>query len=261
MNSFLERLATLQFTWRDAIDILAVAFIIYSLLTLIRGTRAMHMTIGLALLGSTYFVAREFDLATLEALSREAFFYLPFAVIVLYQPEIRRALARFGGNPLIDYLSHRTPNAAFAPILDATFQLASARIGALIVIERTQSLRMYADGGKPIDAVITAELLLNIFTPGAPLHDGAVVIQGSRIAAAGAFLPLPAQDDRTLTHGTRHRAAVSLSEETDALVIVISEENGSVAAASEGTLYENLARSDLSRILEHRIGSIRRLAA
>jgi diadenylate cyclase len=261
VNSFLERLTTIQITWRDAVDILAVAFIIYTLLALIRGTRAMQMTIGLMLLGCTYFVAREFDLSTLEVLTREVFFYLPFAVIVLYQGEIRRALARFGGNPLADFLSHRKPNSVFTPILDATFRLASERNGALIVVERTQNLRMYAESGKPVDAVITPELLLNIFTPGAPLHDGAVVIQGGRIAAAGAFLPLPTQDDRTLAHGTRHRAAVSLSEESDALVIVISEENGSVAAASEGKLYENLTRSDLARMLERRIGSVRRLAA
>jgi diadenylate cyclase len=261
VNIFLERLAGLQLTWRDAIDIAAVAFILYNVLALIRGTRAMQMTIGLMLLGSTYFVAREFDLPTLETLSREIFFYLPFAIIVLFQHEIRRALTRFGGTPLIDFLAHRTPGAAFDPILQATFQLSGARIGALIVVERTQNLRMYIDSGKPVDAILTAELLLNIFTPGAPLHDGAVVIQGDRIAAAGAFLPLPSQDDRTLEHGTRHRAAVALSEDTDALVIVISEENGSVAAASEGTLYEHLSRPDLSRILLRRIGSIRRLAA
>jgi diadenylate cyclase len=120
-------------------------------------------------------------------------------------------------------------------------------------MERTQSLRMYAETAKPIDAVVSAELLVSVFTPGGPLHDGAVIIHGNRVLAAGAFLPLTASNDQKLAHGTRHRAALGLSEESDALVIVISEENGSVAAASEGVLHENLDRDSLLTLMRTRL--------
>jgi diadenylate cyclase len=255
MISFWERLGSLQFTWRDAVDILVVAFILYGILALIRGTRAMQISIGLALLGSTFFIAQQFDLPALEAISREILFYLPFAIIVLFQHEIRRGLARMGGNPLLR-LVPRTQGAVLEPVLDASFLLAARRIGALIVIEQTQSLREYVDSGKPLDALLSAELLANIFTPGAPLHDGAAIIQGNRIAAAGAFLPLP-NDEQPIGHGTRHRAALGLTEETDAFVIVISEENGSVAAAYEGHLTENLDRAGLAQRFAASRGGLR----
>ena len=251
MNSLIERLGAMQFTWRDSIDILLVAVILYNILALIRGTRAMQITIGLLLLASSYFVAQAFDLPALEAISREILFYLPFAIIVLFQLEIRRALARVGSNPVFALLSHRTRGSIYDPVLDASFDLAEKGIGALIVIERSQSLRAYIETGKEIDAVVSRDLLVNIFTPGAPLHDGAVIIQGGRIAAAGAFLPLPSgKPDQTISHGTRHHAAVGLTEETDAFVIVISEENGQVAASREGRLFENLKRQELAGLLD-----------
>jgi diadenylate cyclase len=251
VNSLIERLGAMQFTWRDSIDIVLVAIILYNILALIRGTRAMQMTIGLVLLASSYFVAQAFDLPALEALSREILFYLPFAIIVLFQLEIRRALARVGANRVFGLLAHRAHGAIHDPVLDAAFHLAENRIGALIVIERSQSLRAYIETGKAIDGVVSWDLLVNIFTPGAPLHDGAVIIQGARIAAAGAFLPLPsAKPDQPISHGTRHHAAVGLTEETDAFVIVISEENGQVAASREGRLFENLKRHELARLLD-----------
>jgi diadenylate cyclase len=251
--NFYDRLLSLHFTWRDAVDVIVVAFIIYYILALIRGTRAMQISIGLVVLASTFFVARAFDLPALEAVSREILFYLPFAIIVLFQHEIRRALARMGTNPLLAFLGRHTEGAAFAPVAHATELLAAKRIGALIAMERTQSLRMYAETAKPLDAIVTVELLVSIFTPGGPLHDGAVIIRGNRILAAGAFLPLTGSADPKLAHGTRHRAALGLSEESDALIIVISEENGSIAAASEGTLRENLNRDQLLQIMNERL--------
>lgn len=244
-----DRVIALQFTWRDAVDIAIVAFIIYNILALIRGTRAMQISIGLVLLGSSFFVARAFDLPALEAISREILFYLPFAVIVLFQAEIRRALARMGTNPLLSFFHHSGSAVAADAIAGAAEVLAAHRYGALIAIERTQNLRMYAETAKPIDAVVSRELLISIFTPGGPLHDGAVIIRGNRIIAAGAFLPLIPEDDRKLAHGTRHRAALGLSEDSDALVIVVSEENGSIAAASEGTMIENLDHERLMRLM------------
>lgn len=244
-----DRLLSLHFTWRDAADVLVVAFIIYNILALIRGTRAMQISIGLLLLASTFFVARAFDLPALEAISREILFYLPFAIIVLFQHEIRRALARMGTNPLLAFFTRGSQAAVFQPVADAAEILSAKRIGALMAMERTQSLRMYAEAGKPIDALATTELLVSIFTPGGPLHDGAVILHDNRIVAAGVLLPLTASADPKLGHGTRHRAAVGLSEESDALVVVISEENGSIAAAREGTLHENLDRAALLRLM------------
>jgi diadenylate cyclase len=246
---------SLQFTWRDAIDVLAVAIIIYGILNLIRGTRAMQISIGLIILASTFFIARAFDLTALEAVSREILFYLPFAVIVLFQQEIRRALARMGGNPFLAIFRRRNGGVPIDAILDACDALATNGIGALIAIEGAQTLRMYEETAKPIDAIVSAELLVAIFTPGGPMHDGAVIVRGGRIVAAGAFLPLTTAADPKLAHGTRHRAALGLSEESDALLIVISEENGSIAAASEGTLNENLDRMMLRQLLAERFGA------
>ena len=256
MNLF-DRLISLQFTWRDAVDVFAVALIIYGILSLIRGTRAMQISIGLLVLASTYFIARTFQLSALEVISRGILFYLPFAIIVLFQHEIRRALAQMGGNPLLAIFRRRDGGVPIDPILDSCEILAAKKIGALIAIEGAQTLRMYEEGAKPLDALVTAELLVSIFTPGGPLHDGAAIVRGNRIVSAGAFLPLTTAADPKLAHGTRHRAALGLSEETDALLIVISEENGSIAVAGEGKLHENLDRLMLRQLLVERFGASR----
>jgi len=248
-----DRILQLQFTWRDAIDVVIVAFIIYSILALIRGTRAMQVSIGLLFLASSFFVARAFDLPALEAISREILFYLPFAVIVLFQTEIRRALARMASNPFVAFFSPATTNVPADALIHACEILAANRIGALIAVERTQSLRMYAEAAKPVDALVSSELLVSIFTPGGPLHDGAVIVRGNRIVAAGAFLPLTTTPPPKLEHGTRHRAAIGLSEDSDALIIVISEENGSIAVATEGGLKENLDTAALVEVVEERL--------
>ena len=256
MNRY-DRMLSLEFTWRDAADIIIVAIIIYSILTLIRGTRAMQISIGLMLLGSTFFVARALDLPALEAISRQILFYLPFAVIVLFQQEIRRALARVGGNPFAKLFRPGKNHVPYDAILNACDILAPKHVGALIVIEGQQTLRMYEESAKPVDALVTPELLVTIFTPGGPLHDGAVLIRGNRIVAANAFLPLTATPDPQLAHGTRHRAALGLSEESDAFIIIISEENGSIAVAREGGLIEHLDRDGLRAMMVERFGAAR----
>lgn len=253
--NFFDRLSNIQFTARDAVDVVLVAIVIYGILSLIRGTRAMQVSIGLTVLASTYFIARAFDLSALEVISRAILFYLPFAIIVLFQQEIRRALARMGGNPLMAVFRRRNGGVPIDPILDACEVLASKRIGALIAIEGAQSLRLYEEAAKPLDAIVSAELLIAIFTPGGPLHDGAIITRGNRVVAAGAFLPLTTAADPKLAHGTRHRAALGLSEESDAFLIIISEENGSIAAATEGKLEENLDRRMLHRLLVERFGA------
>jgi diadenylate cyclase len=249
-----DRILSLNFTWRDAVDILIVAFIIYSILALLRGTRAMQISLGLMVLGSTFFVARAFDLPALEVISRQILFYLPFAVIVLFQQEIRRALARMVGSPFAALFRPRAGEVPYDAILNACDVLAAKRIGALIAIEGRQTLRMYEEGAKPVDGLVTTELLVSIFTPGGPLHDGAVIVRGNRIVAANAFLPLTTSPDPRLAHGTRHRAAIGLSEESDALVIVISEENGSIAICADGALAEHVERAALQQRLVERFG-------
>ena len=252
--NFFDRLMSLQFTWRDAVDVLLVAVIIYGILNLIRGTRAMQISIGLMVLASTYFIARAFELTALEVISRGILFYLPFAIIVLFQQEIRRALARMGRNPLLAIFRRRNGSEAIEPILDACEILSAKRIGALIAIEGEQTLRIYEEAAKPLDALVTTDLVVATFTPGGPLHDGALIVRGNRIVVAGAFLPLTTAADPKLAHGTRHRAALGLSEESDAFLIVISEENGSIAAASEGKLYETLDQKMLRQLLIERFG-------
>ena len=252
MTALLERLAALEFGWRDAIDIITVAFIIYQILRLIRGTRAMQMAVGLTLLAGAYFMSRVLDLLALETLSREIFFYLPFAVIVLFQHEIRRALAAFGRSPLDALISGRGDDLDVDLIADTAGDLARNRVGALIVIERTQNLRLYVESGKQLQALVSREILLNIFTPNTPLHDGAVIVEGNRIAAAGVFLPLADGADLSTRYGTRHRAAIGMSEETDALVIVVSEQTGSIGVALDGRLFESLDVGALKNMLRSR---------
>lgn len=248
-----DRILYLQFTWRDAVDVTIVAFVIYNILALIRGTRAMQVSISLVVLGSSFFVARAFNLPALEAISRQILFYLPFAVIVLFQAEIRRALARMASNPLLSLVGNVSSPVPFDAIVSAVTVLSAHRIGALIAIERAQNLRMYEESAKAVDAIVSEELLTTIFVPGGPLHDGAAIIRGNRIVAAGAFLPLTTSPDPKLAHGTRHRAALGLSEDTDALVLIVSEENGSIAAASEGVLHENLDREQLLQLMHERL--------
>jgi diadenylate cyclase len=248
-----ERVLALQFTWRDAIDVLVVAVIIYNILALIRGTRAMQISIGLFVLVASFFVARAFDLPALEAISRQTFFYLPFAIIVLFQHEIRRALARMGSNPLLALFRPAGSQVMLSAIVQAADVLSAKRIGALIAIERTHSLRSYAETARQLDALLTSELLVAIFTPGGPMHDGAAIIKGDRIVAAGVFLPLTEAADSKLGHGTRHRAALGLTEESDAVVVVISEENGSIAIAGEGKLQEHIAPAALAGALADRL--------
>jgi diadenylate cyclase len=247
MTHAFDWIARLEFGWRDAVDIVLVALIIYGIIRLIQGTRAMQMSIGLAILGLTFLIARG-RLVALELITGQILFYIPFAIIVLFQHEIRRALASMGRG-WVDILRNRGNEPQFDALVTASKELARRRVGALIAVERTQSLRMYIETGKQLDALISAELLQNIFTPSAPLHDGAVIIQGNRIAAAGTFLPLSASIELPEHYGTRHRAALGLSEESDAFIVVVSEENGAISAAFDGRLNENLKPAELAHLL------------
>lgn len=256
MTETLGWISRLEFGWRDFFDIALVAVIIYGVIRLIQGTRAMQMAIGIVILTLTFFASRALRLVALEQITGGVLFYTPFAIIVLFQHEIRRALASMGRGWL-DVLRNRHEEPQLDAVVMAAKELARRRVGALIAIERTQSLRVYVETGKPLDALVSAELILNIFTPSAPLHDGAVIIRGGRIAAAGTFLPLSSSTDLPEHYGTRHRAALGMSEESDAFVVVVSEENGAISAAFDGSLHENLKAAELAHLLRHHLKNVR----
>lgn len=236
-------------TWRDALDILLVAVVIYNLLLLIRGTRAVQMLFGIVVMAAVYYLARVASLLTLKSLLEAFLIFLPFAIIVLFQHEIRRALAHFGRNPLWGLNPREKVESTFNEIVLAATTLSSRRVGALIIIERLEGLRNYAENGIEIDGLLSFDLLINIFTPETPLHDGAVVVQKDRIAAAACFLPLSSNPELSKEFGTRHRAAVGITEETDAVGVVVSEETGIISLAFGGTLYSNLDGKNLRNML------------
>jgi diadenylate cyclase len=236
-------------TWRDLVDVLAVSVVIYYLLRLIRGTRAAQMLLGLVFLGAVYYVAGLVGLPTLERILESLLILLPIAAIVLFQQEIRRGLANFGRNPLWGFAKQQKVESTFNEIVLAATTLASRRIGALIVIERLEGLRNWIENGISLDAVVTYDLLINLFTPDTPLHDGAVIISEDRIAAAACFLPLTFNPELSTELGTRHRAALGITEETDALAVVVSEETGIVSVARNGELVRDLEGKDLRNTL------------
>ena len=236
-------------TWRDVLDVVLVALVVYNLLLLIRGTRAVQMITGLLLLAGAYYVARLAHLLTFQTTLEYFFTFLPFAVIVLFQNEIRRALAHIGSRPLWSFGQDQDVDAVFNEIVLAASTLSGNRTGALIVLERLEGLRNYVDNGTGLDAMVSYDLLLNVFNPSAPLHDGAVIVQGGRIAAAASYLPLSSSPEISKQFGTRHRAALGISEETDAVAVVVSEETGKIAVAHQGELHRDLQANDLRNLL------------
>jgi len=245
--------AVLQFlqliTWRDALDVLLVAVVIYNLLLLIRGTRAVQIVYGILLLVGVYYLARLFDLLTLQTALSAFLTFLPFAIIVLFQDEIRRALAQFGSKPIWGIGSHQRVESVFHEIVLASTAMAARRVGALVVFERTEGLKNFVDNGIRLDAVVSYDLLLNVFNPHTPLHDGAVIVQGDRLAAAACYLPLTRTAELSKEYGTRHRAALGISEETDAVALVVSEETGRISVAHQGELIRDLDSNALRNTL------------
>jgi diadenylate cyclase len=248
--------------WWDVLDVAIVAVFFYQLLLLIRGTRAVQMAVGAGFVTALFFLSRYLELEAVNWLIRNAAGYVVFAVIVLFQADIRRALAHFGRAPFLRYFS-RQPGAedAIEELVVAVSNLSSHRIGALIVIERQIGLRNYIEGGIPLDALITYDLLASIFQTTSPLHDGAVIVQGERIAAAACFLPLSVNQKVSRQLGTRHRAALGLTEENDALAVVVSEETGVVSLAINGRLERDLTPDTLRLRLGTLLGVRRRRTA
>jgi len=220
--------------WQDLLDILIVSYIIYRAILLIRGTRAVQMLLGIVIITFVYFGALALDLLTLHWLLRTFLSSIFLVVIIVFQQDIRRALTQVGKTPF-----HKSPDIVMQDLEDivkAVSYLAKRRIGALIVIERDTGLRDYIESGQRIDAKLSRDLLISLFLPASPLHDGAVVVHNSRIHSAGCLLPLTQNPLVNKRFGTRHRAAIGLSEETDAVVIVLSEETQMTSLVQHGAI-------------------------
>ena len=220
--------------WQDILDILVVAFVFYQLISVIRGTRSVQMVIGLGVLVAVYFMARILDLATLLWILQTFLSSLFLIIIIVFQDDIRRALTQVGKSPFqksVDMVEKDLEE-----IIRTAFYLSKRRIGALIVIEREMGLRDYVESGFLIDARLTKELLISVFMPVSPLHDGGVIIRKGRIHTAGSILPLTQNPYIDKQYGTRHRAAIGLSEETDAVILVVSEETQGISLVQHGAM-------------------------
>jgi diadenylate cyclase len=239
-------------TLRDVLDISLVFVIVYVVLKLVRGTRAVPTVIGLVLLGLLYWLASAQELVTLEFVLRYAVVYIGFAIIVLFQSEIRQALMYFANRlrfPILKRQRGQFGGSVYDEIVLAVTTLASEKTGALIVIERNIGLRNFIDAGVQLNARLSYDLLVTIFNPSTPLHDGAVVIQNERLAAASVFLPLTKNPEVSRDLGTRHRAAIGITEGTDAISIVVSEETGLVTFVQGNNIIRNTDTATLRRLL------------
>jgi diadenylate cyclase len=225
-----------KFTVTALIDILAVAFLIYQFIVIIRGRRAAHILTGIWILGVLYIVAVWTRLELLRSVLAAMAPYTAIALIVMFQSELRRMLARIGRSRWLGLGGQLEHREMIDEIILAVQQMAEAKTGALIVIEQDIGLRTFIESGVALDAAVSRDLLCSIFYPGSALHDGAVIVQGDRIAAAACFLPLTTNPQMQRRLGTRHRAAIGVSEETDALAVVVSEETGQIGLASRGDL-------------------------
>lgn len=235
----------------ELIDVAVVAVVLYQLLRLLRGTQGIQILVGLILLAVVGVVANQLNLVLLSWLFKNATFFIIIAVIVMFQPELRRALDQLGrighiGRPLSRF-NARQYNQAISEAIRAAERLSAKHTGALIAFEREVGLEDYAATGVRINGEISAEMLQSIFYPNSPLHDGAVIVRGNRILAAGCLLPLPEEGTVRERLGTRHRAALGLSLASDALVLVVSEETGNISVIEEGNISRNLDPDNLRR--------------
>lgn len=251
MNAF-ETFRLLHPGWRDLVEIAIVTFALYRILLLFHGTRAMQLVAGIVVLLVAYAAAWVLKLGMVTYILGLVFPYGAIAILVVFQPELRAALAHLGQTPISRLLHRMEAGEVAEEIADAVDRLGRSGMGAIIAIERDVPLGDFVHSGSALSAKVSTDLLTTIFTPYTPLHDGAVIVRGDTIIGAGCILPLSQapMPDRSL--GTRHRAALGLTEETDALVIVVSEETSAVSVAREGQLYRNLSIGDVRDLLAGR---------
>ena len=233
---------------RNVLDLVLVFVLVYAVLKLLRGTRAVPMAAGIAAFALLYWLALRYDLATLEYVLRGVLLYLPILIIVLFQSEIRQAFISLGNRirlPLLTRQRGQFGEGVYDEIVLAATTLASTKTGALVVIERGIGLKNVVDGGVRLDAELSYDLLVTIFNPTTPLHDGAVVVRRHRIAAAACFLPLTLNPRLSKDLGTRHRAAIGITEDTDAVAVVVSEETGLISFVQRGEIRRGLDATQL----------------
>ncbi len=248
------------FRWQDAVDILIVAFVLYKLFKLFKGTRALQMIIGLTILVMASFIFQWAKFYTISWLLNNLWAYLALSVIILFQPEIRRALAHVGQSPLFSSMNLESEAKTIDELVKGSVTMASRKIGSLILLEREHSIEGLIEMGTPIDSKLSKELLLSIFLPYSPIHDGAVIIQKDRIKAAGCFLPLTLDINLSKELGTRHRAAIGITEDTDAVVIVVSEETGTISVVIGGKITRDLDAQALRRVLTNVMRPVKKKA-
>jgi len=238
-----------QIRWQDLLDIAIVSIILYRILLIIKGTKAAQMLAGLGVLLIASFFSKYLQLYTLDWIVQSFWSQVVIAMIVLFQPEIRRALAHVGESSFLQGFTSAEELKSLEEIVRASVALANRKIGALIVIERDVSLKDYVEIGTPLDAKVSKELLLSLFHPTSPIHDGAVVIRGNRIVAAGCFLPITLGAELSKALGTRHRAGIGVTEETDAVAIIVSEETGTISVSTQGKLETHIDMGTLRDML------------
>ena len=234
-----------------AIDILVVAFLIYQFIVLVRGRRAAQILTGVVILLAAYVISVVASLDLLRTVLATLAPYTGFALIVMFQSEIRRMLARMGRKPSLRFRELERREVA-DEILLALSHLSQQKFGALIVVERKIGLRTFVESGQGLDARISRDLLCSIFQPHGALHDGAVIVQGDRIAAASCFLPLNTNPQKAMTLGTRHRAAIGITEEADCIALVVSEGSGRISMATHGEIMLDVSLSDIEAALTAR---------
>jgi diadenylate cyclase len=234
------RQTLVQYRWfNDTIDIALVYYLFYRLLLILKGTRALQMLIGIGLIVLALVASSTFEFYTLDWLIHSFWSQIVLALVILFQPEIRRTLAQVGGNNIFRSMSAVERSTFVEETVKAAVSMANKRIGALIVLERNTDLTTLVEMGTELDAKVTKEILVSIFLPYSPIHDGAAIIRNGRIVAAGCFLPLTLSSNLSKSLGTRHRAAAGLTEESDAIVVVVSEETGEISVVSGGAIEHN----------------------
>ncbi len=244
------REALAHYRWfHDTVDIALVYYICYRLLLIIKGTRAFQMLLGIGLIVLAFIASQALEFYTLDWLIHSFWSQIVIAAVILFQPEIRRALAQMGERRFFRSLSPVESSKFIEEIIKASVSMANKRIGALIVLERETDLTTIVEMGTNLDARVSKEILTSIFLPYSPIHDGATIIRNGRITSAGCFLPLTLSPNISKTLGTRHRAAVGLTEETDAVVVVVSEETGEISVVINGVIDPNLDAPKLRKTI------------
>jgi diadenylate cyclase len=253
LEQFARLVRVTEVSFTDVLDVLIISFVIYHLFLLLKGTRAAKIAGGIAFLALVYFASRIAQLRTIQWFLTNFVTYAVFAVIVVYQAEIRKILANIGEARFLGRFFEPERAGVIDDIVLAAMTLSSKRTGALIVIERSTGLKGYMENGHELNARLSYDLLVTLFQPDTPLHDGAVIVQQDRIAAASCFLPLTLEPHLSKEYGTRHRAAIGITEETDAVAVVVSEETGRMSVAVAGRLKRFTDSESLTAFLKSQL--------